>query len=139
VDIKQLASEAGTPVRMVRYLISEGFVDPPKMLTKDKASASYGERHLTQLRLYLHMKDAGLSQNDIRERISERSPAEMLAGIDEVVRRIAPGIELKVTASLVPANADADEIKQRIMGALAVLGIETEKGKAHADAENQDD
>jgi DNA-binding transcriptional MerR regulator len=138
VDIKELAKEGGTPVRMVRYLKSEGFIDPPELQSKDKASASYGERHLAQLRLYLHLKDAGLSQAEIRERIAARPAAETLDGLDEVVRRIAPGIELKITASLVPADADAAEITQRILGVLSVLGVSTE-GKKHADAEHQDD
>jgi DNA-binding transcriptional MerR regulator len=122
---------------MVRYLISEGFVDSPEMEAGNKKAAFYESRHLAQLRLYLHLKDAGLSQKEIRERIATRPASEMLDGLDEVVRRIAPGIELKVTASLVPADADAGEITQRILGILSVLGVST-KGKEHADAEHED-
>ena len=88
--------------------------------------------------MYLHLKDAGLSQKEIRERIADRPASEVLANLDEVVRRIAPGIELKVTASLVPADADAGEITQRILGVLSVLGF-SRKGKDHADAEIEED
>lgn len=123
---------------MVRYLISEGFIDPPEVEAGNKKAASYQSRHLAQLRLYLHLKDAGLSQKEIRQRIAERPASEVLDGLNEVVRRIVPGIELKVTASLVPANADAEEITQRILGVLSVLGVST-KGEEHAEAERNEE
>lgn len=140
MDINELAREGGAPVRMVRYLISEGYIDPPKVKAGNKKAATYENRHLDQLRLYLHLRDAGLSQKEITGRkITKNSASKVLKGLNEVVRhRIVPGIELKVTASLVPADADAGEITQRILGILSVLGVRT-KRKGHVDAERNDD
>lgn len=130
------------PVRNVRYLIAEGFVDPPRTDDGGKANASYGEGHLAQLRVYQHLRDAGLSQREIRKRIEGRSADEIMKGIDEVVRRLAPGLELKVTASLIPPDLDVGDIISRVRGILEVFkhGHRTKprKGKHNADAAAED-
>jgi DNA-binding transcriptional MerR regulator len=114
VDIKELAQRAAMPIRNVRYLISEKFVDPPRTDEGGKAHADYGEEHLAQLRMYQHLRDAGMSQRQIRAHIEGRSVREVIAGIDDVVRRLAPGLELKVTASLIPEDVDVDEVLARV-------------------------
>jgi DNA-binding transcriptional MerR regulator len=135
VDIRKLADLAAMPVRNVRYLITEGFVDHPD--TKDGAvNAVYGERHLAQLRLYQTLRDAGCSQQEIRAMTAGRDPAEVARGLEAVVRHVLPGIEVRVVPALVPADVDRDELVQRILGALEVLGI-SKKGSEHADAQKQ--
>jgi DNA-binding transcriptional MerR regulator len=121
VDIKELAQRAAMPIRNVRYLISENFVDPPRTDEGGKAHAHYGEQHLAQIRVYQHLRDAGMSQQQIRAHIKGRSVSEVIAGIDEVVRRLAPGLELKVTASLIPGDVDVDEVLARVRSILETV------------------
>src|SRR5437762_2057686 len=110
------------PVRNVRYLIAEGLIDAPNT-DGGPVNAVYSERHLEQLRLYQTLRDAGMSQQEIRAMTEGRDPAEVASGLQSVIRRIAPGIELKVVPALVPDAVDRDELVQRILGALSVLGI----------------
>jgi len=121
VDIKELAQRAAMPIRNVRYLISEKFVDPPRTDAGGKAHADYGEEHLAQIRMYLHLRDAGMSQRQIRAHIEGRSVREVIKGIDEVVRQLAPGLKLKVTASLVPGDVDVDEVLARVRSILETV------------------
>ena len=121
MDIKELAQRAAMPIRNVRYLISEKFVDPPRTDEGGKAHADYGEEHLAQLRMYQHLRDAGMSQRQIRAHIEGRSVREVIAGIDDVVRRLAPGLELKVTASLIPEDVDVDEVLAHVRSVLETV------------------
>jgi DNA-binding transcriptional MerR regulator len=121
VDLKELAQRATMSRRNVRYLISEKFVDPPRTDEGGKAHALYGKEHLAQLQMYQHLRDAGMSQREIRARIAGRSVSEVLAEIDEVRRRLAPGLELNVTASLIPENVDVDEVLARVRSILETV------------------
>jgi DNA-binding transcriptional MerR regulator len=144
VDIKELAQRAAMPVRNVRYLISEKFVDPPRTDEGGKAHAHYGEEHLAQIRMYQHLRDAGMSQRQVRAHIEGRSVSEVIAGINEVVRRLAPGLELKVTASLIPGDVNVDEVLARVRSILetvkqgqSVKSVKSgkSKGRRHAHSE----
>ena len=121
MDIKELAQRAAMPIRNVRYLISEKFVDPPRTDEGGKAHADYGEEHLAQLRMYQHLRDAGMSQRQIRAHIEGRSVREVIKGIDEVVCQLAPGLKLKVTASLIPENVDVDKVLARVRSVLETV------------------
>jgi DNA-binding transcriptional MerR regulator len=121
VDLKELAKRAAMPTRNVRYLISEKFVDPPRTDVGGKAHAHYGEEHLAQIRMYQHLRDAGMSQRQVRAHIEGRSVSEVIAGINEVLRRLAPGLELKVTASLIPEDLDVDEVLARVRSILETV------------------
>jgi DNA-binding transcriptional MerR regulator len=142
MDIKELANRAAMPVRNIRYLITEGFVDRPN-LDQGRANATYGERHLEQIRLYQTLRDAGLSQREISQRIEGRSASDVFAEVDEVVRRIGPGIELKVTGSLVPNDLDIEEAVARVRSVLESVkqgksvSSAKRKGKRHAHAEDR--
>ncbi|WFU44144.1 MerR family transcriptional regulator [Bradyrhizobium sp. CB82] len=121
MDIKELAQRAAMPIRNVRYLISENFVDPPRTDEGGKAHAHYGEEHLAQIRVYQHLRDAGMSQREIRAHIEGRSAHEVIKGIDEVVRQLAPGLKLKVTASLIRGDVDVDEVLARVRSILETV------------------
>jgi len=137
VDIKELAHRAAMPSRNVRYLIAEGFVDPPD-LEHGKANATYGEQHLEQLRLYQTLRDAGLSQRQIRARIEGRAASEILAEVDEVVRQLAPGLEIKMRVSLLPADMNIEEVITRVRGMLeAVMQSRSVRPKKSAKAKGK--
>jgi DNA-binding transcriptional MerR regulator len=147
MDIKELAERAAMPIRNVRYLISEKFVDPPRIDEGGKAHAHYGEEHLAQIQMYQHLRDAGMSQRQIRTHIEGRSVSEVIEGIDQVVRRLAPGLELKVTASLIPGNIDVDEVLARVRSILETVKLGKSvkpaksgksKGKRHAHSAAED-
>jgi DNA-binding transcriptional MerR regulator len=121
VDIKELAQRAAMPIRNVRYLISEKFVDPPRTDEGGKAHADYGEEHLAQIRMYQHLRDAGMSQRQIRAHIEGRSVREVIKGIDEVVCQLAPGLKLKVTASLISGDVNVDEMLARVRSILETV------------------
>ena len=121
MDIKELAQRAAMPIRNVRYLISEKFVDPPRTDEGGKAHAHYGEEHIAQIRMYQHLRDAGMSQRQIRAHIEGRSVREVIKGIDEVVRQLVPGLKLKVTASLIPEDVDVDEVLARVRSILETV------------------
>jgi hypothetical protein len=46
---------------------------------------------------------------------------EVIKGIDEVVCQLAPGLKLKVTASLVPEDVDVDEVLARVHSILETV------------------
>jgi DNA-binding transcriptional MerR regulator len=144
VDIKELAQRAAMPIRNVRYLISEKFVEPPRTDEGGKAHAHYGEEHLAQIRMYQHLRDAGMSQRQIRAHIEGRSVREVIKGIDEVVCQLAPGLKLKVTASLIPEDVDVDEVLAHVRSVLetvkqgqSVKSVKSGKlkGRRHAHSE----
>lgn len=136
MDIRKLAELSGMPVRNVRYLITEGFVDGPDVEEGAKVGRIYGDRHLTQLRVYQTLRDAGRSQKEILALIADRDPVEVARQLEAVVRHVAPGIEVRVVPALVPDGLGRDELVQRILGALDVLGVSNE-GKTHADGRNE--
>jgi DNA-binding transcriptional MerR regulator len=137
VDIRELAELAEMPVRNVRYLISEGFVDQPAAREGVKLGRDYGDRHLLQLRTYKKLRDAGLSQQAIRLMTEGREPSDVEQGLQETVRTVVPGIEMRIVPALVPEGLERDELVQRILEALAALGISRE-GTTHADGQDED-
>lgn len=136
MDIRKLAELTGMPVRNVRYLIAEGFIDRPDT-NEGAVNAVYGERHLAQLRVYQTLRDAGRSQAEIRTLIAGRDPAEVARELEAVVRHVLPGIEMRIVPALVPDGLGRDELVQRILGALEILGISKEWNE-HAAAQDED-
>ncbi len=136
MDIKELAELAAMPVRNVRYLIAQKFVDGPDT-SAGPVNAVYTERHLEQLRLYQSLRDAGLSQQAIRAMTEEREPSEVAQRMQEVARHVAPGIEMRIVPALVPGDLDREELVHRILGILSDLGV-SKKGNANVDAQDED-
>lgn len=85
--INELASQANTTVRTIRYYTSEGLLPQPDT---DGKYAYYGENHLHRLELILQLKEAFLPLKEIRL---------IMLSIDdeEVIRRLKEGThQLKI-------------------------------------------
>jgi DNA-binding transcriptional MerR regulator len=74
LSIEDLAGAVGTRVRTIRYYIAEGLLPGPDGRGK---TASYGEDHLSRLRLIRQLSDRRLPLTEIRERLSRLSANEV--------------------------------------------------------------
>jgi DNA-binding transcriptional MerR regulator len=115
-NLKQLADAADITLRMARYLVAEGFVPKPG---GTKAQPAYDSRHLDAIRQYLQLREQGLTQNLIRR-------AMQTAGDDApaTVYRLAPGIDLIVTPSMLAPGTDHRAVVERIREVLDAVAVE---------------
>jgi len=87
--INELAKQANTTIRTIRYYTAEGLLPQPEM---DGKYAFYDENHLQRLELILKLKDAYLPLREIRQIMLSLSDAEVLQRLKEEVNS---GLELK--------------------------------------------
>ena len=80
--IHELAEQAGTTVRTIRYYTDEGLL--PQPVTQGKY-AYYSLNHLNRLELIRRMKDAYLPLREIRQILSSLSDSEVLQRLQEQV------------------------------------------------------
>ena len=82
--IRELIKQTGITERQVRYLISEGFLAPPR---GGRAQADYGEDHVRAVRRYLRLRDLGFPPAAIRLLLGSREgvPLPIADGITLVV------------------------------------------------------
>jgi DNA-binding transcriptional MerR regulator len=92
----------GLTPRQVRFLISEGFVPPPR---GGRATASYGEDHVAAILRYQRLREAGLPPAAIRV---------VMASEGGVPVPVAPGIALLLDAAALAPETDATAIAQRV-------------------------
>jgi DNA-binding transcriptional MerR regulator len=131
MKLNELIEAAGhdkvTP-RFVRFLISEGIIDPP---SGGRAHASYDEAHLRGILNYVRLRDRGFSLTQVKEIVrSERG--------ETVPIEVAPGLSLhldlaRLDRSLSPADAVA-RISQILSEILETLKV---KGADHVDLSKQ--
>jgi DNA-binding transcriptional MerR regulator len=116
-NLKQLADAADITLRMARYLVAEGFVPKPG---GTKAQPAYESRHLDAIRQYLQLREQGLTQNLIRRAM------QTVAGDDApaTVYRLAPGIDLIVTPSMLAPGTDHRAVIERIREILDAVAVE---------------
>jgi DNA-binding transcriptional MerR regulator len=125
--LTELIEAAGHPqvtARFVRFLISEGIIDPP---SGGRAHASYSERHLRDILNYVRLRDLGFSLTQVREIVRS-------ARGETVPIEVAPGLSLhldlaRLDRSLSPADAAA-RVRQILSELLETL---TANGAEHVD------
>ena len=94
--LKALIELTGTAERQVRYLISEGFVPPPR---GGRANADYGEDHVEAVTRYALLKELGFPPAAIRVLLGATAgiPFPIAKGITLVIDpvQLASGAELE--------------------------------------------
>jgi DNA-binding transcriptional MerR regulator len=113
-NLKQLADAADITLRMARYLVAEGFVPKPG---GTKAQPAYDSRHLDAIHQYLQLREQGLTQNLIRRAMQTAGDAPA------TVYRLAPGVDLIVTPSLLAPGTDHHAVIERIHAILGAVAV----------------
>jgi len=108
--MRELTDLTGVAERQVRYLISEGFVPPPR---GGRATADYGDDHVAAIRRYTRLRDLGFPPAAIKLLLQAREGAPF---------PIAPGVTLVVDPDLLasgtPAGPLADRVRQLLIDIL---------------------
>lgn len=94
--LKELIERTGTVERQIRYLISEGFVPPPR---GGRANAEYGEDHVEAVTRYVRLKELGFPPAAIRL---------LLGASAGIPFPIAKGITLVVDPAQLVSGADIE-------------------------------
>jgi MerR family copper efflux transcriptional regulator len=94
--LKELIERTGTVERQIRYLISEGFVPPPR---GGRANAEYGEDHVEAVSRYVRLKELGFPPAAIRL---------LLGASAGIPFPIAKGITLVVDPAQLVSGADIE-------------------------------
>lgn len=120
MKITELIEQAGggqVTARFIRFLISEGIIDPP---TGGRARADYNEAHVRGVVNYLRLRELGLSLRQVKEIFrSERG--------ETIPFEIASGLSLHVDLgrlerSTMPAEV-AERVRQILTEILAALSV----------------
>ena len=122
-DIGELAGETGVPIRTIRYYISRGLLAPAY---GRGPSATYDLGHLLRLRLIARLRDERQPLEEIRDRLSEMSDAEVEAALGAQVApptdtwhriMLHQNIELHIREQPAGTNQDAfNEAVELIVG-----------------------
>ncbi len=94
--LKELIERTGAVERQIRYLISEGFVPPPR---GGRANAEYGEDHVEAVTRYVRLKELGFPPAAIRL---------LLGASAGIPFPIAKGITLVVDPAQLVSGADIE-------------------------------
>lgn len=98
--LSDLIERTGTAPRQIRYLISEGFVPPPR---GGRANADYGEDHVEAVTRYSLLKELGFPPAAIRV---------LLGATSGIPFPIAKGITLVIDPAQLASGADLEPIIQ---------------------------
>ena len=105
--LSDLIERTGTAPRQIRYLISEGFVPPPR---GGRANADYGEDHVEAVTRYSLLKELGFPPAAIRMLL------DATAGIPFP---IAMGITLVIDPVQLGSGADVEPIIRSVRDVLS--------------------
>jgi DNA-binding transcriptional MerR regulator len=122
MNIRELSELTGQAERQIRYMIAEGFVPPP---SGGRATADYGEDHVTAIRRYTVLRQQGLPPQAIRV---------LLASGQSAPFPVAPGIALHVDPSLIGVPMDADALADRVRKVLKDILQEPTDAQHHTAA-----
>lgn len=109
MKIHELRVVSGIPERQVRYLISEGFVPPPR---GGRANADYGEDHVAAIRRYTKLRELGFPPAAIKLLLDAREGAPF---------PVAPGVTLVLDPNLLGSGKPAGPLAKRVATLLAEL------------------
>ena len=96
--LRDLIERTGTAERQIRYLISEGFIPPPR---GGRANADYGEDHVEAVTRYTRLKELGFPPAAIRL---------LLGATSGIPFPIAKGVTLVIDPAQLASGADIDPI-----------------------------
>ena len=96
--LKELMERTGAAERQIRYLISEGFVPPPR---GGRANADYGEDHVEAVPRYTRLKELGFPPAAIRR---------LLGAPAGIPFPIAKGVTLVIDPAQLASGAEIDPI-----------------------------
>lgn len=119
--LKDLIKQTGLAERQVRYLITEGFIPPPK---GGRANADYGDSHVSGIKRYLALKDLGFPPAAIRLLLDAKPGVPLV---------LAPGITLIVSPDLIGSSQDLMALQERTSNAFSNLFTSLEKGPSPDD------
>ena len=115
MHIRDFTQRTGIPERQVRYLIAEGFLDPPR---GGRANADYGEDHVAAVERYLRLRELGFPPAAIKLLLQSRDGAPF---------PVAPGVTLVVDPRLLASGAAVEPMVEDLRRLLTDLFRE----KAH--------
>ena len=119
--LKDLIKQTGLAERQVRYLITEGFIPPPK---GGRATADYGHSHVSGIKRYLALKDLGFPPAAIRLLLDAKPGVPLV---------LAPGITLIVSPDLIGSSQDLMALQELTSNAFSNLFTSLEKGPSPDD------
>ena len=117
MTIDDLSRRTKTPVRQIRYLISEGFVSAPR---GGRSTAYYEEDHVRAIKRYNELKALGLPPNAIRI---------LIENDDDVPFPVAPGVTLSIAARKVGDIKGVDALMKNIRRILERVSREASYAK----------
>jgi len=103
----ELTALTGIAERQVRYLITEGFMPPPR---GGRSNADYGEDHVAAIQRYARLRELGFPPAAIKLLLQAR---------EGVPFAVAPGITLVVDPALIGSGADAGALAADMAALLA--------------------
>lgn len=107
MHIRELTSATGATERQIRYLITEGFMPPPR---GGRANADYGNDHLEAINRYNRLRDLGFPPAAIKLLL------ETEAGVPFC---ITPGITVTIAPKLLSvADAEVETIVAQVESGL---------------------
>ncbi len=108
--LKELIERTGTAERQIRYLISEGFVSPPR---GGRANADYGEDHVEAVNRYARLKELGFPPAAIR--LLLHATAGIPFPISKGITLVVDTSQLASGANVEPMVAKAREVLSHIL------------------------
>lgn len=102
MNIRELVASTGATERQVRYLISEGFVPPPR---GGRANADYGDDHLEAIKRYNRLRDLGFPPAAIKLLLQSEAGVPFPVG---------QGITLVVSPDVLGSRADVKPILSQL-------------------------
>jgi MerR family transcriptional regulator, copper efflux regulator len=109
MKIHELVERTGVQPRQIRYLISEGFIPPPR---GGRATADYGEVHIAAIDRYQRLRGLGFLPSSIKLILGRGEPIPLAPGISVTIDPAAldPAIEpRRIADRLVQILAEAME------------------------------
>lgn len=125
MHISELTKRTGVTERQVRYMITEGFMPPPR---GGRATADYGDDHVAAIRRYGQLKALGFPPAAIKILLKAREGAPF---------PVADGITLVVAPDIVGSGHDPAPILERLAALLPDILKETPDADDPDDATDQ--
>lgn len=117
--LTELIGRTGTPERQIRYLISEGFVPPPR---GGRANADYGEDHVEAITRFSRLKELGFPPAAIRLLLNARAGAPF---------PVAEGITLVIDLAQLGSGMDVEPLVEKTRAILSDLVCTPDHDRTH--------
>lgn len=115
--MRELIKKTGLAERQVRFLVAQGFIPPPR---GGRATADYGDDHVSAITRYLRLKELGFPPAAIRL---------LLDAKEGVPVTIEPGITLVIASERLGEDLDIAVLDKRVSSALQKIFKSHSKGQ----------